>query len=49
MRVGAVEAALQTVEQHRARFIARLRRILAPGKIDEVAVGQFQPLPMRFQ
>ncbi|KXJ03498.1 hypothetical protein AN414_11465 [Serratia marcescens] len=49
MRVGAVEAAFQAVEQHRARFVARLRRIFAPGEIDEIAVGQFQPLPMRFQ
>ncbi|MNV55780.1 hypothetical protein D3C71_1480260 [compost metagenome] len=46
--VGAVEIAFQSVEQYHARLAGSLSRIFAPGEIDKVAVGQFQPLPMWF-
>ncbi|MNN72177.1 hypothetical protein D3C81_1881870 [compost metagenome] len=49
MGIGAVEVAFQAVEQHHSRLAAGLSRIFAPGEIDKVAVGQFQPLPVGFQ
>ena len=47
MRIRAVQAAFQTVENHQTRLMASLFRRFAPGEIQKITVWQVKPLPVR--